>query len=91
MSGIKVQYLGKGLTERVLVNFEEASKAFEKFARVSQFVYPQPKTLSAAFDVGSMVFIRVEGSPKLMEGYILYGVDSSENLVWLGEIIDSGD
>jgi hypothetical protein len=71
------------LTKTMLVDFDEKVKAFKRFYRVSQFVYPQPKNIKGA--EGHLM-----EEPLLLSGEFLYGVNENGDLTWLADIIDSG-
>lgn len=75
--------VGRCLTETKLKNFDEVQLKFGAFVIVSQFD-SQPKH-TAETDA------QLLNEPKLMTGYITYGVDEFGALVWIGEIIDASD
>jgi hypothetical protein len=71
--------IGRCLTERRRVDFDEAAKQFHTFRLVPQ-------------DGGSSSFTL--RTAELLNGYATYGVGPYEDvpdLIWLGEILDSSD
>ena len=74
--------LSKHLVERKIKDFNQKSKEFSFFVRTSQFVSPRPKTLS---ELKNATMVK---EADIHIGTILYGANGNE-LVWLGEIIDS--
>lgn len=81
---ITIKKVGICLTERKLIDFDVSVKLFKEFMSVSQFVQPKPKNKSEK--VGYIL-----DNPILRTSEVLYGVElPTGDLIWLGEIIDSG-
>ncbi len=84
---VKTEVLGRCLTKTVRVDFEDSLKKFKQFAHFSQFSGVNSKTTK----IPDFVEVRIETSPALRTGEVMFGVNPDGSLEWLGEIIDSSD
>lgn len=84
---VKTETVGRGLTKTVRADFEDSIKKFKQFAHFSQFSGVGPKTKK----IPQFVEVRIEASPALRTGEVMFGVNPDGSLEWLGEIIDSSD
>lgn len=84
---VKVENIGRNLTKTVRHDYDDVVARFSHFAHFSQFsnVDFQTKTIPSKVDV------RIEKSPAIGIGEIVFGVNHDGSIEWLGEIVDSSD
>ena len=79
--------IGRCLTKTTVPDFQERIQRFKQFAHFSQFTNVNRKTTKLPENVE----VRLDVSPQIGYGSILFGVHLDGTLEWLGEIIDSSD
>ena len=84
---VKTENIGRNLTKVVRSDFEQAVVRFRQFAHFSQFSKVNYKTTK----IPELVEVRIETSPSLRAGEIMFGVNLDGTIEWLGEIVDSSD
>jgi len=92
-SKIKEESIGRSLTKFYREDLNEVIPKFKQFAHFSQFVNVSRKTEKIPVNPnGTMMHeVRIDSSPTIYTGELLFGIDDTGKLTWLAEIIDSGD
>lgn len=96
MSKIKIlnENLGKCLTKAYREDINDVIPKFKQFAHFSQWSQVGRETTKLPMgQPGQNIFatVRIDSSPSVGPGEILFGVDKEGNMTWLAEVIDSSD
>lgn len=94
-SKILSENVGRCLTKYYREDFAEMVVKFRQFAHISQFTNISRSanklpTLTPEYQARPFTF-RVDSSPVVGTGEMMFGVDAEGNMTWLAEIIDSSD
>mgnify|MGYP005841973015 CR=1 FL=1 len=79
--------VGKCLTRTIRSDYKDVVVKFRQFAHFSQFSGVNFKTRQIPLQTE----VRIETSPAIKPGEVVFGINLDGSLEWLGEIIDSSD
>lgn len=81
--------VGRCLTKNYREDMAELVQQFRHFVHISQFENVSRNTTKLPID--RAVVFRVDGSPVVGIGEMMFGMDPEGTMTWLAEIIDSSD
>ena len=84
---VMTETVGRCLTKTVRSDFDSVVVKFKQFAHFSQFSGVGFKTKT----IPPQVEVRIETSPMIRPGEVVFGINLDGSLEWLGEIVDSSD
>jgi hypothetical protein len=86
---IVTEKLGRGLTKNYREDVGSLIQRFAQFLHVSQFENLPRNTKEIPKD--RAIAFRIDGSPTVAIGEMVFAIDNEGRLTWLQEIIDSTD
>lgn len=92
MNEVKVvtKEIGSNFVKNSREDFESAINRFRLFAHFSQFSDVSRDTKKLPDLNSATSNVRVDSSPVMYPGELLFGVDNDGNMTWLAELIDIG-